>query len=446
MQQNTTKTSNKLQKLLSIVFIFTFLITACTTKPKVIPDTSGRFIKLFGNAQDQQAYALDITPDGGFICVGTSIDINKDALGNDIPNPQFYLVKTDINGNKVWAQKYDYTGTARDVKVTPDGGYIILGDTTVTNKPRALPNAKDKDFYLLKVDANGIKLWDKIYGTPINDPLLATPPNPSIPPYYNDDLGYSISVAANGDMFFIGKVDLGTQSKAFVFKTDATGNLIVGTEKIYGFAVGKNEVGAVQETLNGNNIWCGTTQKRGDDEIRIAVLDKANNTVTTDYVIESEISDEIGKDVKDLGSNNCIVVGTTNNATLSKGGKDIYLLKVFLASGAGSEQVLWGGKGKTFGGVLDDEGTSVAVTKDGGFIITGYTQVENKDNADIILIKTNSEGVEQWRQTFGGEKNDYGVIVKQLADGGYVILGTTRFDNNDMMCLIRTNSKGEILQ
>ena len=116
-----------------------------------------------------------------------------------------------------------------------------------------------------------------------------------------------------------------------------------------------------------------------------------------------------------------------------------------MAGGAGSERPVWD-KPRTFGGVLDDEGTSVAVTKDGGFIITGYSQIDNKDNADIILIKTNSEGVEQWRKTFGGEKNDYGVLVKQLADGGYVILGTTRFDNNDMMCLIRTNAQGEILQ
>ena len=157
MQQNITKITKKLQKLLSIVLFFTILITACTTKPKVTPDTSGRFIKLFGNAQDQQAYALDITPDGGFICLGTTIDINKDALGTDVPNPQTYLVKTDINGNKIWAEKF-VSGAARDVKVTPDGGYIILGDTTVANNPLT-PNVKDKDFYLLKVDANGKKVY-----------------------------------------------------------------------------------------------------------------------------------------------------------------------------------------------------------------------------------------------------------------------------------------------
>ncbi len=439
MPQNFTKNSIKnaktLQKLLSVALFLLVLITACTTKPKVTPDTSGRFIKLFGNAQDQQAYALDITPDGGFICVGTTTDINKDALGNDIPNPQTYLVKTDINGNKIWAQKF-VSGTARDVKVTPDGGYIILGDTTVVNNPLT-PNVKDKDFYLLKVDANGVKMWDKIYGTPVH------PAVGSIPAYYDNDLGYNVSVSANGNMLFIGKVDLVTKSKAYVFKTDATGNLIVGTDKVYGFLEAKNDIGIVQEALNGDYIWCGTTQKRSDDDIRIALLDKTTNTAITDYVIENAATDETGQDVKDLGFNNYVVLGTTNSATISKGGKDIYLLKAFVASGAGNDKPIWQ---KAFGGTLDDEGKSVAVTKDGGFIITGYTQVDNKDNADIILIKTNSEGVEQWRQTFGGEKNDFGVVVKQLGDGGYVVLGTTRFDNNDMMCLIRTNSKGEILQ
>lgn len=378
MQQNITKITKKLQKLLSIVLFFTILITACTTKPKVTPDTSGRFIKLFGNAQDQQAYALDITPDGGFICLGTTIDINKDALGTDVPNPQTYLVKTDINGNKIWAEKF-VSGTARDVKVTPDGGYIILGDTTVANNPLT-PNVKDKDFYLLKVDANGKKVWDKIYGSYIIPPPVGGK-------CCDDDLGYNISVAANGDMFFIGKIDSGVETKAFVFKTNATGDLIVGTEKIYGFSTKKNEIGNVQEALNGDNIWCGTTQKDGDDEIRVAVISQATSAVSTDYVIENKTSDETGQDAKDLGANNCIVLGTTNSTALSKGGKDIYLLKVFLAGGAGSERPVWD-KPRTFGGVLDDEGTSVAVTKDGGFIITGYSQIDNKDNADIILIKT----------------------------------------------------------
>ena len=431
------KITKKLQKFLSTALLFTVLITACTTKPKVTPDTSGRFIKLFGNAQDQQAYALDITPDGGFICLGTTIDIDKDLLGNDIPNPQTYLVKTDINGNKIWAKKF-ISGTARDVKVTPDGGYIVLGDTTVVRNPLT-PNVKDKDFYLLKVDANGVKMWDKIYGTPVNPAVGLTPA------YYDDDLGYNISVSANGEMLFIGKIDLGTKSDAFVFRTNATGNLITETVKRYGFSETKNDIGTVQEALNGNYIWCGTTRRLGrtDDEIRIAPLERTTNAAISDYVIETEVSDETGQDVKDLGFDNYVVLGTTNNATISKGGKDIYLLKAFVASGAGNDKPIWQ---KAFGGTLDDEGKSVAVTKDGGFIITGYTQTDNKDNADIILIKTNSEGVEQWRKTFGGEKNDFGVLVKQLADGGYVILGTTRFDNNDMMCLIRTNAQGEILK
>ncbi len=429
MLLNTAKT---LQKPLFIALFLGVLITACTTKPKVTPDASGRFIKLFGNAQDQQAYALDITTDGGFICVGTTIDINKDLLGNDIPNPQTYLVKTDINGNKIWAKKF-VSGTARDVKVTPDGGYIILGDTTVVRNPLT-PNIRDKDFYLLKTDKNGIKLWDKIYGSYLNTADAGC---------CSDDSGYNISVSANGDMLFIGEVNLGVRSKAFVFKTDATGNLILGTSKVYGFSDAKNDIGAVQEAFNKDNIWCGTTRQRNDDDIRVAVLQSTSSTVTTDYVITNDATDETGQDVKDLGFNNCVVLGTTNNSATSKGGKDIYLLKVFLASGVGSEKVLWE---KSFGNTLDDEGKSVAVTRDGGFIITGYSQTGNKDNADIILIKTNGEGVEQWRKTFGGEKNDFGVLVKQLSDGGYVVLGTSRFDNNDMMCLIRTNAQGEILK
>jgi hypothetical protein len=64
-----------------------------------------------------------------------------------------------LGESSILEKTYGGTGSdgGYDVQQTADGGFIIVGDTTTYG-------AGQIDGYLLKVDASGVKIWDKTFG------------------------------------------------------------------------------------------------------------------------------------------------------------------------------------------------------------------------------------------------------------------------------------------
>ena len=134
--------------------------------------------------------------------------------------------------------------------------------------------------------------------------------------------------------------------------------------------------------------------------------------------------------VRQTSDGGFIIVGATGTP------EDVFLIKT-----DNSGSAIWT---KTYGGGHFDYGFCVQQTSDGGYIITGTTWSFGSGSDDVYLIKTDSNGNEQWNSTFGGIISEYGYSVQQTSDGGYIIVGgsTTFGPGSWDVYLVKTDSSG----
>ncbi|MCP2605263.1 hypothetical protein NLC29_03820 [Candidatus Aminicenantes bacterium AH-873-B07] len=84
---------------------------------------------------------------------------------------------------------------------------------------------------------------------------------------------------------------------------------------------------------------------------------------------------------------------------------------------------------RVYGGGDDDCAYSIQQTKDGGYIVAGYTKSFGNPDKEFWILKLNSKGKIKWQRTYGGYKfaggtgDDVATSIQQTKDGGYIVAG-----------------------
>jgi PKD repeat protein len=116
--------------------------------------------------------------DGGFLLTGYSQSVSgadkTQTLWGGSSDDDFWIVKTDASGNKEWDK--DFGGYFSDrmfsVKEIPSGGYLLAGESiSGISGNKTQPTQGNTDWWIVRIDSAGNKLWDKDFGGPDYDYL-----------------------------------------------------------------------------------------------------------------------------------------------------------------------------------------------------------------------------------------------------------------------------------
>ena len=291
------------------------------------------WIKVFGGPEDDRINAGLETDDGGFILAGFTRSYG--AGDGDV-----WLVHADRNGTEMWNKTFGGSGRdeGMDILETDDGGFVMVGETESFG-------SVDRDLWLVKVDSVGNEEWNRTFGGS------------------GEDLGTSLKRAGDG------------------------GYVIAGITSSYGS--GNRDLWLMKTDSKGEELWNRTFGGTGRNE-GFSVL---------------------------VAGDSYFIAGYTDSAGSRP--SSLWLIKTDL-----SGKELWN---RTFGQYGSSEGVAYSsdLTEDGGCIISGGW------GPDPWIIKTDSSGIEGWNRTlelYQERDRSPGLSVKQTKDGGYLLGGYTGFD------------------
>ena len=306
----------------NIIFSLLFVLTSYLTFSQQI--LTKQWDRRFGGSSGDVLDILLETKGGGYILGGSSAseasgDKSESNWDISLLTRDFWILEIDSDSNKLWDKRFGGTSTEGlySLQQTTDAGYILAGRSySGMNGNKTQPSWGSGDYWVVKVDSIGNKQWDKRFGGILDDELYA-----------------------------------------------------------------------VQQTSNGG------------------------------YILGGYSFSGIGGDK------------TQDNRDLTNSTSDFWVVKI---DSSGNKQ--WD---KRFGGNDMDGINSLLQTCDGGYILggtssSGISGDKTQTNWDTItfsydmwIVKIDSSGYKLWDKRFGGKSSDHLFNVLQLSDGGYLMAGAS---------------------
>ncbi|CCH54837.1 Beta-mannanase/endoglucanase A Includes: RecName: Full=Mannan endo-1,4-beta-mannosidase A [Fibrisoma limi BUZ 3] len=379
--------------------------------------------KTLGGSGSETASLVVATTDGGYLLAGYSNSlVDGDKTAPNAGDYDAWLVKVDVNGNKQWDHTYGGSGYDRlsSVLATADGGFLLGGGSSSTAEG-------DWDYWLVKVDATGTKQWEHTFGGPGTDEITsmvaATDGSYLLAGVSESPAGRDKTAPNMGFVdYWIVKVDVNGNKqwdKAFGSSIwDALSSVIATADGGYLLAGHSNSpVGGDKTEAKGNyDYWIVKVDAMGNKQ-----WDKAFGSSKREGLASAIATSDGGyllaghSDSPDGGDK------TAPNIR----NYDYWLVKVN-ADGSKQWDKTFGGSGvdRISSAIATSDGGYLLAgysnsPNDGDKI------APNKGDIDYWLVKVDANGSKQWEQTLGSSGADQYPSMIATGAGNYLLLGSS---------------------
>jgi hypothetical protein len=360
--------------------LFLFLIIALFHIPLYAqPKTWSRAYSIIQgiNPEDGPRDLIDIpagivsTNDGGYVVASRA---NSNSFGD------IWLMKLNKNGSILWQKGFD-SGRPDGVTAlekTRDGGYVLTGVSL---------RAGIRDAWIMKLYANGSIQWQKFLGGDGYDDLGRIKQTPdggfiaagstTSTPSQNYDI-WLVKFNSTGEIEWQKTYDSGS--------SDNVSNLALASD---GYVLTGANFSVIKLNSFGEIIW---VKSYGGPKFDFASA------------------------IVQAGQDNFVVTGSTTS--FGHGSRSLWVIKI-----DSEGKIVWQ---KVLGQRSAQDSSSIARTRDNGYLIAGRTDASGAGKFDVWLLKLDNSGNVQWQRTYGGTSYDSSVLVRPASDDGYVISATTK--------------------
>ena len=304
----------------------------------------------------------------------------------------FHMSAQDILWEKSYGGKHaEYL---LDAQPTADYGFILAGSSLSEKGGNKIGNnLGDLDYWVWKMDEHGEPDWQKSIGG------------------NGTDILYSIHNTRDG---------------GFILAGTSNSN---ESEQKKGNCRGEEDLWVLKIDAKGNEMWQCTLGGTGRE-----IIKSIAQTNDGGYILGGSSASGISQAILGGGTDK---YGKTDR---NRGNMDYWVIKL-----DDKGEIKWQ---RTLGGIYVDVLESVEHTRDGGYILVGYSNSPGSEDkihdgygeGDFWLVKLNKEGQTEWQKVLGGAGDDHPQVILQTKDGGYIVGGNSASETSGNKS--KTNQKG----